>query len=352
MWLGSTLRSIRLNGMRRPQPSNSSFRIALWASALAHLLLLIGLDALAPWLRSLDENSSEELKNLASVEEPPLDMSLVYVEVNPETAVEEAPEDAAYYSAQNSEAADMADQTEEQPSIDGTQSEVLRVMENPSSEATEGAQATSPVMAQDSVASVGQPDAEPEKVSDPSEVGGWDLEERDNATTQAVIRDQEEDEAKSLQAALGDEKGEKTPSPRRPPRTLAEAQMRQASLESELTRQEGGSEKFSMDSSLSSRSTLYGAYDAIMFRVIEKHWRNILRSSTARGLGRVQLKFRLHSDGRISRLVISKHDTPSILALYCRRAIQETAPHPPWPEEMHKEVGQDFRDLELNFHYH
>lgn len=340
--------------MRRSRSSNSNLRIALWASALAHLLILSGLDALAPWLKSLDLNEEKESIILSEIEEEPLDLSLIYVEVDPETAIEEAPEDAQYYSAENTEAADLAEQQEERPEIDGTQTEVLRLMNNVSSEATEGAQAASPVIAQDSAASEGQPDAEPETEMNPSEIGGWDLQESQEALQKVVIQEQEKEKesAETLKSTLGDLKGEKTPTPRRPPRTLAEAQMRQASLESELTQQEGGSEKIAINSTVSSRSTLYGAYDAIMFRVIEKHWHSILRSSSSHGLGRVQLEFRLHSDGRISQLRISQRDTPLSLAIYCRRAVEETAPYPPWPKEMLDEVGKDYRDLDLSFHYH
>lgn len=338
--------------MRRSRSTNSNLRIALWASALAHLLILSGLDALAPWLHSMEQTRKNEIVQQVEQEDEPLDLSLIYVEVDPETSVEEAPENAQYYSAENTEAADMAETAKEKPEIDGSQTEVLRLMDNPSSESTEGAQAASPVIGQDAVANQGQPDAEPDNELKPSEIGGWELEETPDATNQAIIQEKEKESAETKKSALGDLKGEKTPTPRRPPRTLAEAQMQQASLESELTKQEGGSEKLALTSTVSSRSTLYGAYDAIMFRVIEKHWHAILRSSLSHGIGRVQVEFRLHSDGSISRLRVTQSETPLSLAIYCRRAIEETAPFPPWPKEMLEEVGKDYRDLDLSFHYH
>lgn len=341
---------------RSTQQFRQQFRIALWASALAHLLLFIGLEALSEWLKNRPESvqqTSQELALLENEEEEALDLSLIYVDVNPDTATDNAPENAEFYSSQNAEAADMADPSElDQPLIDGSQSDVMRLRNSPNSQAEQGAQATATEISNEAQASAGQPEAKDETQQNPEDVGGWLGEVDPNSEIKSVIAQEENVNTKTAQTPAGDVNGEKTPTPQRPPRTLAEAQMRQASMESEMTLQEGGVNKFSLEPSVNTVSTLYGEYDAYMFRIIEKHWHNILRSSTARGIGRVHMKFRLHRDGRITGLKIGSYETSQVLALFCQRAIQETAPHAPWPEEMVEEIGANFRDMEIDFHYH
>jgi outer membrane biosynthesis protein TonB len=144
------------------------------------------------------------------------------------------------------------------------------------------------------------------------------------------------------------------PAPRPRARTLVEARTRQGLMTGEKMRQEGGVRRRALMSSLDVKATPFGAYDAAVIAAIQKRWYDLLdESSFAPRTGKVAIEFRMHYDGRITDLKIVEVEpgVGELLALYCRRAISDPAPFAPWPSDMRRMIGRDYRDVKFSFFY-
>ena len=67
--------------------------------------------------------------------------------------------------------------------------------------------------------------------------------------------------------------------------------------------------------------------------------------------GKVVIDFKLHSDGTVSNLKITKNNENDFLTHVCVRAIQESAPFPKWPPEMVIKIG-NYKDVKFTFDYY
>src|SRR5205085_4250590 len=75
------------------------------------------------------------------------------------------------------------------------------------------------------------------------------------------------------------------------------------------------------------KATVFGSYDAALIAAVQQRWYDLLDSSqfTQRS-GKVVVEFRLMYDGRVTDLQVTDNDVGDLLALLCRRAIQDPAP--------------------------
>ena len=105
-------------------------------------------------------------------------------------------------------------------------------------------------------------------------------------------------------------------------------------------------------SSLDVKATPFGAYDAAIIAAIQKRWYDLLdESNFPPRTGKVVIEFRLYSDGRVTDLKVSEEDVGDILTVFCRRAISDPAPYAPWPSDMRRMVGKEYRDVKFTFYY-
>ena len=102
-------------------------------------------------------------------------------------------------------------------------------------------------------------------------------------------------------------------------------------------------------------SALLANYDAVCLLEIKKKWyglidkyRHELRSNTR---GKVVLKFRLLSDGRVLDMEVVEHNVDPIRSLFCQKAVLDCSPFPKWSEELTKELGANNRKLRFTFNY-
>jgi hypothetical protein len=94
------------------------------------------------------------------------------------------------------------------------------------------------------------------------------------------------------------------------------------------------------------------AYDRTLFTKIEHRWDDYLSAKqlTPHKPGKVVVRFKLHSDGSISDLTTIEK-TDSLYELVCLKTVTTSAPFPKWPDEMHKLVQKDYRDIVFTFYY-
>jgi hypothetical protein len=119
----------------------------------------------------------------------------------------------------------------------------------------------------------------------------------------------------------------------------------------EQMRQEGGVRRRGMVA-LDAKATPFGAYDAAVVAAIQQRWYDILdESAFITRSGKVGIEFRMHYDGRITDLKVVEQDVGELLTLFCRKAISDPAPFAPWPSDMRRMIGRDYRDVKFTFYY-
>lgn len=249
---------------------------------------------------------------------PQREAPLMFVNVNPDFAVAEAPKNAKHYAAQNTRASNPdPDKETNIPKISGREQPVLRTEDSQLSKA----QPLQPAPPKPQVEKV-EKETKPEPAQKPGDL--------------AIVKPQEE----------------------RRPRTVAEAKARIAaqrppSIASEASKQDGGVRQRNIASSLDAVGSPFGVYDAAVIAAVQDRWDTLLRE---RGhaldrAGKVVLQFRLNYDGRITDMRVLENSVDELLSLLCQKAILDPAPYARWPSEIRRLVGRDYRDLTFTFFY-
>jgi outer membrane biosynthesis protein TonB len=282
-----------------------------------------------PMSEIIEELHEARMDPLQATGEPPL----LFVDVNPAAATSDAPEDARFYSDKNSRAANpLTDETTEVPMFDGSQQKMVRTDDVPPSKATPLQPAAAPPAP--------EPELEPDKpVEEPSAPPKGDL---------------------LLAKAMEQEEPKDTARPETPPRprTLKEAMSRLPQSEIERLagrkmRQDGGVRRLSMLSTLDVRASPFGEYDSAVILAIQSRWFDLLdrRGFGYEKSGRVVLEFRLHYDGRVSRMNVAENTVDEMLSLLCQKAVMDPAPYGKWPSDMRRMIGSNYRDVRFTFYY-
>lgn len=253
--------------------------------------------------------------------EPPL----LFVEVSPAAAIAEAPKKSKYYSDKSSRAANPeADLETATPKISGTQEHVMK---------TEDVPRTKAFPLQPTPPPAPKTEEQPEEQTQPAQPRGDLLLAKLDPKPRA-------------------DPARKKSTPSRP-RTVAEAKARQQALAGEKILLDGGVAHFNLASSLDVTATPFGAYDATIIAAIQNRWYALLDAQRlTRGTGKVTLQFHLNYDGRVTDMVLLENTVGELLGILCERAIRDPAPFAPWPSDMRRLVGANFREVKFTFYYH
>jgi outer membrane biosynthesis protein TonB len=260
-------------------------------------------------------------------------IQLQFIEVPNQQA--EEPKDAKYYSSANSEAANPDTKLDTQtPKVDGNQDKIPKTQDT--------ARADPPPPREPEVM---QPAVKPSKQvatatpqPKPDEPLG---DTKENTLTP---------EEKAQRDLTMDRPAPKT-QPR--PRTLADARAQKGMIEGPKTKQDGGVKKYALEMSPAAKMTPFGSYDAMFIAAVQKRWFDILdaRSYASDQTGRVVVEFKLYKDGRIVDLKVTENDVTTTLSWACERAILDPAPYAPFPPDLKRLLGADFREVRFTFYY-
>jgi len=101
------------------------------------------------------------------------------------------------------------------------------------------------------------------------------------------------------------------------------------------------------------KSTPFESYDNAIVASIEKRWYELLDTKQFRQnrTGKVVVRFHLHADGTASDMTILDNNVGALLGLACKNSIQRCAPFAPWPPDMARMVGKDYREITFTFYY-
>ena len=288
----------------------------------------------ATWLLQWNKKKVPVLKT-ASVPQPlaarQKEIPLTFVEVDPTQATPEPPKEAKHYGVANTKAANPDAVVETPvPKLEGQQDKVPRLVDNPKPQPFPLQPSPPPEPA--------KPLQEPPPRPKTSEPPG-DLAKLKPA-------DIKPNDAKA-DAVIGE-----TPVvvPERP-RTLAAARQQRAMLAGDKMKQEGGVKQRGRVS-LDVKATPFGAYDAEFIAAVQQRWYNLLESTPfAQRAGKVVLDFRLNYDGRITDMKAGDNDAGELLGLICQKAVLDPAPYRPWPSDMRRLVGANYREVTFTFYY-
>ncbi len=277
-----------------------------------------------------------EIKKTPVPDKP--EIPLVFVEVDPTQVAPAPPKDAKFYSSANSVAANPDTRLDtDKPKIEGKQEKIIKTIDvlRPQPQPLQPAQNTG----KESPPQPEKKEAQPRPKESPKP--------GDLAMAKPVETLKPSDSKTDTKAA---EAAEKT-LPK--PRTLAEAKARlqNSGLVGEKMKMDGGVKNLRLDSSsLDVRATPFGAYDAKMIHAIQKRWDDLLGNGTFPN-GKLVLEFRLHHDGRISEMHVVESEVGELYSLFCQRAVLDPAKYEPWPSDMRRLIGADFREVRFTFYY-
>jgi len=268
-----------------------------------------------------------ELVDMQALQEQQRKRSVIFLEVPPNMATEDAPDDSKHYSNNNSKAANQqSDKETNIPKIDGRQDLIDQIIDSTAN------------------AKLATPQPKSETKTQPKEELEKKTEKKSNLNkaqplNPIQIKPKPKDQTKP--------KANPEQKPKRPS-SMAEAR-RMAMISGEKMKQDGGVRNKATIEGLDAKASPFGNYDARLIASIQDRWHNIIPS--VREVGRVVVTFNLWENGEVTNIEVERSTVSSILSLKCGRAVREPAPFDPWPDKMREFIGNDRRFVRFTFYY-
>ena len=139
------------------------------------------------------------------------------------------------------------------------------------------------------------------------------------------------------------------------PRTIKQADAQQShQLPGQQMKQEGGTHRAALVPSLDVKATPFGAYDAAFIEAVTQRWYDLLdsRQFAMDRSGKVTLRFHLNYDGSIADMKVLGNTVGDVLGYVCQKAVTDPAPFAPWPGEMRRIIGENYREITFTFYYY
>jgi len=103
----------------------------------------------------------------------------------------------------------------------------------------------------------------------------------------------------------------------------------------------------------------FGAYDKKIFKAVQSRWFHLIdHFGMYERAGKVTLHFYLMEDGTLKKdqventvMEITDNTAGQILALFCEKAIIESGPFEPLPDNLRALVGKEPREASFTFYY-
>jgi TonB family protein len=93
-------------------------------------------------------------------------------------------------------------------------------------------------------------------------------------------------------------------------------------------------------------------YDYQFVNMVSSNWYQLLKDGKYNSeVGRVIVKFRLHSDGSVSDVRVKSSDVNGQLTDLCKKAVSIGAPYPTWPDDVFTTVKASWCEVQFKFDY-
>jgi len=253
---------------------------------------------------------------------PPSDPT-IFLDVDPDQATPDAPKDAKYYSSKNSRAANPdANQDSNQPKLTGKQKDVPKTKDVPRQP---NVKPQPP-----------QPEPQPQKEAPPAQPKPAEL----------------PGDTKLAKLETSPDKTKETPTEK--PRTLKQARAQQSNLfPSMAMNQDGGTRRMALQPSFDAKATPFGDYDRRFIDAVTQRWYDLLDSQqfSQDRSGKVTLRFRLNFDGTVGNMEVLENTVGELLGYVCQKSITDPT-FEPWPSDMRRMVGANYREIVFTFYYY
>jgi hypothetical protein len=288
--------------------------LALAISLAAHLALFGSYELTRemmrlPWMQFLARRlvSTAPAPPQKQSREQPLEFVMVQ---NPSAT---APANAKYYSSQNARAADSTHRNLDIAEIKGKQTDVPQTEQAPRPEFNKLHPSPQPQPSQ----------PQPLPSTEPGDLTLATLEQ---------LRPQQQ--------------------PQQRPRTLSQVLPHQ--IPGLLMHQTGGAHEVGFEPSLDVLGTRFGAYDEAFIEAVTERWYQLLDSQqfALDRTGKVMLCFHLNYDGTITDMQVLDNSVGVLLGTLCEDAINDPSPYAPWPEDMRRMIGANYREITFTFYYY
>jgi hypothetical protein len=281
------------------------------------------------WLQSPRMLTEIMKKQQALAMQPkPVQVPLMFVDVDPSQAVAEPPKNPKGYSDRNSVAANPEPSKiiTDMPRIEGKRPEVVRTVDAPREKFV-------PL----------QP-APPKQPTEPEQI---EQKPKPAYTPGDLVMAKPAPEPKKGE---GEAKAAKPSRPRTVEAALA--QHPELRLPGEKMKQEGGVPRRELVPGFDVAASPFGAYDRALIEAVSHRWYSLLdqHDYIANMQGKVVLQFHLHADGSITELNVAENTVGEMLCLLCQRAILDPQPFGPWPADMRRLMGTS-RSIQFTFYY-
>jgi hypothetical protein len=306
----------RFDSLRLSSPEMRRLGLALALSLAVHLLGWGGYEADKQLGLSQRLHWPTWLPRLAIMKIVPAPVpqnneeQLTFVEVAQPTT--EAPPNTKYYSSQNSRAAGQTKGDKDIPQLNGKQIEVAKTENVPRPDFNKLQPATP---------------APQQKLQPATQPGDLTLGKPENSQQQEQER----------------------------PRTIKQAIAQQShQLPGQQMKQEGGTRRPALVSSLDVKATPFGDYDSKFIEAVTQRWYDLLdsRQFAMDRSGKVTLRFHLNYDGSIVDMKVLENTVGDVLGYVCQKAVTDPAPFSPWPSEMRRLIGENYREITFTFYYY
>ncbi|MSR65112.1 MAG: hypothetical protein EXS18_04950 [Verrucomicrobiae bacterium] len=327
---------------------SNRFLVALGASASIHLLVLW------VWIVMLTLNVitgratkapppplKQQVAVLKLIEPPkPRPRPSTFVETDSSQESKDKPKDSSYYSDRSTKAAQPKAETEksDKPKLEGKQDKVMSTANIPLPQPTPPPPPEPPKPQIDLQKNLApEPEIKPEPKPVANSVGP-----KKSDLAMVTKEPQPKSEAAKPPAPPKKDPTEQKLAALKPERIIPETEKKM----------DGGVSREDIKA-IEVTGTVFGAYDRRLISAVKTRWLALLEQYTIPGerSGQVSLKFHLNADGSVSELVVAENSAGDILAIYCQKAVTDSAPFGPWPDELKDMVKRNYRELNFVFYY-
>lgn len=250
-----------------------------------------------------------------------------FIETDPSQVTGETPQNARFYSDNATVAANPHNPTGklgDTPYLEGTETRVLNTVDSRPGSGS-GIPAPPPAPAPPPTPAVPKPEEPPKKIAEEG------------------LKVVEEMKVAKLETPVA------PPPPPPPPVSPGTPGREIAAAKSKLTTagiQRTGIAAFNVASSP------FGAYDKALIRAVQIRWYALMEQNRLYDRsGEVVVQFFLHSDGSVHDVRTTEKSAGEILALFCEKAIVESAPFAALPDNLRALIGDEPREINFTFYY-
>ena len=96
----------------------------------------------------------------------------------------------------------------------------------------------------------------------------------------------------------------------------------------------------------------FGEYDKALIRAVQSRWYALIeQNGLYERAGTVTLHFNLLKDGSVRDMEVKENTAGEILSLFCEKAVVDSSPFAPLPENLQVLIGSDPREVNFTFYY-